>query len=150
MSNRVCSWEKEDDTHECRKRRWYLVGDLVDQLLCDEVSLPRHLFEARWQQMQFTSVSENPPFSSIVIVMDFAEKYTCMMQEEVQSAHWYINSITIHPFVGYYKCPNNDCDVQKPVCEDPRPPAGAKHRGRNGSHVPCEDPNIGRNPYGLC
>ena len=38
-------------------------------------------------------------------VLDFAENYTCIHQDEIQSAHWYHDMLTIHPIVSYFRCP---------------------------------------------
>ena len=35
--------------------------------------------------------------------MDFAEDYRCQSQQEVQSAYWNPEQVTIHPMVFYYK-----------------------------------------------
>lgn len=35
-------------------------------------------------------------------VFDFAENYTAQQQDEVQSAHWAQDQITLHPIVCYY------------------------------------------------
>ena len=42
------------------------------------------------------------------MVMDFAENYACQYQDEVQSAHWNHNQVTIHPISSYYAC--SSCD----------------------------------------
>ena len=42
--------------------------------------------------------------------MDFAENYSCVAQQEVQSAHWSHNQVTIHPTVAYYRCQEEGCE----------------------------------------
>ena len=37
------------------------------------------------------------------MIMDFAENYKCSFQNEVQSAYFDQNMVTIHPMVYYYK-----------------------------------------------
>ncbi|KAJ8050292.1 hypothetical protein HOLleu_03436 [Holothuria leucospilota] len=75
---------------------------------------PCHLFQAKWQQGQYYSLCKNPPEKSVVIVMDFAENYSYAMQHEVQSSHWYIAQVTLHPMVAHYQC---ECDQTSPVRE---------------------------------
>ena len=41
------------------------------------------------------------------IVCDFAEKYTFVVRDEIQSFHWNNDQVTIHPLVGYYKSDDN-------------------------------------------
>lgn len=47
------------------------------------------------------------------MVMDFSENDTCVFQDEVQSAHWHHDQVTVHPIVTYYGCKT----CAKPVCE---------------------------------
>lgn len=35
--------------------------------------------------------------------MDFAENYTCQVQDAVQSQHWANVQVTLHPFVIYFR-----------------------------------------------
>lgn len=93
------------------------LHELVEEIKTELASYPNHLFQAKWQQKQFTTASTCPPPSSVVTVMDFAENYTCSIQREVQSAHWYQAQVTIHPVVTYYRCQNNECDNNTPVRE---------------------------------
>lgn len=45
-----------------------------------------------------------------MIVMNFAENFTCITQNEVQSAHWTKMMVTLHPMVTYYTCKMDGCD----------------------------------------
>ena len=47
----------------------------------------------------------------IVVHMDFSENYSTFYQEEIGSAHWMKNLITIHPLVAFYRCPTCDDDT---------------------------------------
>ena len=48
--------------------------------------------------------------------LDFSENYSPFYQQEISSAHWMKNLITVHSFVVFYKCP--DCgDGAKPVSD---------------------------------
>ncbi|ESO97658.1 hypothetical protein LOTGIDRAFT_152749 [Lottia gigantea] len=78
------------------------VKQLVDQLKEELISLSTHLFIARWQQNVFYTITKNPPTNSIVMVMDFAENYLCVMQNEAQSAHWYQMQVKEINENGYY------------------------------------------------
>ncbi len=39
----------------------------------------------------------------VLTVCDFAENYTFIIQDAVQSYYWKNDQVTIHPFVSYYK-----------------------------------------------
>ncbi|KAJ8050612.1 hypothetical protein HOLleu_03877 [Holothuria leucospilota] len=90
---------------------------LVDELLKEMTGFLHHLFEARWQQMQFNKVIKEPGEKEVIMVMDFAENYQCLMQQEVQSAHWYQAQVTLHPVIAYYKCEEESCENAGPVRE---------------------------------
>ena len=83
----------------------------IKQVLLEEVAfLSEHLFRANWQHAQFEALRARRPFptNTLVMVMDFAEKYACQYQDEVQSAHWNHKQETIHPISTYYAC--SSCD----------------------------------------
>lgn len=86
------------------------VGALILELTEETKSLSEHLFVASWQQAQFSQLLKNIPPSWTVLNMDFAENYTCIMQNEVQSGRWGHNQVTVHPTVAYYRCPKEECD----------------------------------------
>lgn len=64
-----------------------------------------HLFEARWQQVQFSKLSKSVKKNQVMLTADFAENFTCFSQNEIQGAHWMRNAVTIHPTIANYKCP---------------------------------------------
>ena len=80
-------------------------------------SFSAHLFNAKWQFEQYKSVSSSPPPGAAVIVMDFAENFTTLVQNEIQSAHWARNQITLFPVCMFYIC--DQCKFNcKEVVED--------------------------------
>lgn len=83
-----------------------VVLDLAKEL----DKLAAHLFVAAWQQNQFSQLLKSVPSHWGILNMDFSENYSCVNQNEVQSAHWGHNNITIHPAVSYYRCPNENCN----------------------------------------
>ena len=38
-----------------------------------------------------------------LVCLDFAENYTCIVQNAIQSFHWAAKQVILHPFVAYYK-----------------------------------------------
>lgn len=86
------------------------VTEVIVKLSGELQNFAQHLFVAAWQQNQFTWLQKNVPKSWVVLNMDFAENYTCVAQEEVQSAHWSHNQVTIQPTVAYYRCPVGSCE----------------------------------------
>ena len=55
------------------------------------------------QYTQLRHLKDILPDRDIIIQMDFAEDYRCRSQQEVQSAYWSPEQVTIHPIVFYYK-----------------------------------------------
>ena len=80
------------------------LHDIMAELETELSTLSVHLFQARWQQDQFSSLIRNPPAKSVILVMDFSENFTCTTQREVQSAHWAQTQVTLHPMVAFYTC----------------------------------------------
>jgi len=50
------------------------------------------------------SFKRNLPCGWLLQVLDFAENHTCVQQDEIQSAHWYHEMVTIHSIVLYFQC----------------------------------------------
>ena len=92
------------------------VTQLIDELMVDAHSLAKHLFVAEWQKECFNTLSKTIPQESIVMHLDFSENYSTFFQNEVSSAHWVKNLVTVHPLVVFYNCPS--CDgVTHPVMD---------------------------------
>ena len=80
------------DNHE-------FLSDLKEKL----VSIKKHHFIAKRQAnfLQSKKLALSP--SEIIIIGDFSENYTCIVQDAIQSFHWVNSQVTLHPFVVYYK-----------------------------------------------
>ena len=75
------------------------LGCLLADLMKELAPLSRHIFTHRWQHKELKrllSKLKSLP-GTAVIINDFAENYLCKYQDEVQSAHWGYNQVTIHP-----------------------------------------------------
>ena len=53
------------------------------------------------QFREVKNLKENLPNGHVIVQMDFTENYTCRSFEEVQSAYWNANMVTLHPMVIY-------------------------------------------------
>ena len=66
----------------------------------------------RCQREQFTSLRLQMPEGQVIHVLEFAENFTIVHQDEVSSAHWNHDRVAVHPTVCYYKCEHcNDATV---------------------------------------
>jgi hypothetical protein len=84
------------------------VPELVEELINETVELAKHIFVAHWQHNMFVQIRTHLPDDWALFVLDFAENYTCLAQDEIQSAHWATDQVTVHPLVVYYNCKHND------------------------------------------
>ena len=76
--------------------------DFVDSL-CEklEVLLP-HSFIARQQSSFQTELKCDLKPGEFLVVADFSENYSFVLQDAAQGFHWNNSQATIHPFVAYY------------------------------------------------
>ncbi|KAJ8043450.1 Reticulocyte-binding protein 2-like a [Holothuria leucospilota] len=80
------------------------VETLLAELLKELDPFALHLFTWRWQHSQYSRIVHNPPEGTVTMVMDFAENYACLQQDEVQAGHWHHHQATVHPIVATYLC----------------------------------------------
>ena len=83
------------------------VDSLVEYLL----KLRKHDFIAKEQAAFLVEKKSSLQEGEIVVLGDFAENYSFVIQDAVQGFHWNNTQATIHPFVAYY-----DDAVRGEVC----------------------------------
>ena len=81
--------------------------------------MPEHIFNASWQYRQFTTLIDDLPQTTVVMVLDFGQNYACFYQDEAQAAHWFHNQVTVHPIVAYHKCPEAEETVKELIFLSP-------------------------------
>ena len=79
------------------------VEDFIENLVCKIDNLTTHSFIARSQSQYLKERKESIDKSSCIILLDFAENYNFIAQDEIQGYHWNKDQITLHPVVIYYK-----------------------------------------------
>ena len=57
----------------------------------------KHVYIKREQAKYFESKIENLQEDEAVVQVDFSENYTCKHQDEIQTAHWSQEQVTIFP-----------------------------------------------------
>ncbi|XP_048845329.1 uncharacterized protein LOC125716737 isoform X3 [Brienomyrus brachyistius] len=79
------------------------VQEFIDKI-CDAFdNLREHHFIAKAQAKYLRETKENLCAGEAVILLDFAENYSFIVQDAVQGFHWNTAQATLHPFVVYYK-----------------------------------------------
>lgn len=79
------------------------IEDYITELSSKVWSLSTHHYIAKQQSQYLKTLKENLPYNELVILMDFAENYSFVVQDAVQGFHWENSQATLHPFVVYYK-----------------------------------------------
>lgn len=77
-------------------------NDFIDLLIKKLDKLTEHNYVAKKQGEYFKKLKENLQFGECVVVLDFAENYSFVVQDAAQSFHWNNSQATIHPFVIYF------------------------------------------------
>ena len=73
-------------------------------MLIDSVEkLTSHSYIPRAQTSYFQKQKDNLDTHSAIVLVDFAENYSFVVQDEVQAFHWNNVQATLHPIVIYYR-----------------------------------------------
>lgn len=82
--------------------------EFIDELLEALNNLLRHSYIAKQQSKYFKDLKENLPPGCFIVICDFAQNYSFVIQDEIQGFHWNNEQATLHPFVYYYKNETED------------------------------------------
>ena len=69
--------------------------------------LKAHHFISEMQSKFLHECKEKLVKNEFIVISDFAENYTFVVQDEIQAYHWVNDQCTIHPFCIYYKNEEN-------------------------------------------
>ena len=113
LRNEICKkWSADDTTSFTQWEKVYHSELMDDELPVHEFleviveklkKLLSHYFIYKQQQNFLKIEKETLSDNECIIILDFAENYTFMVQDAIQSFHWNNTQATIHPFVIYYK-----------------------------------------------
>ena len=113
LRNEICKKWSADDTISFKQWEKVDRSELMDdELPVDEFleviveklkKLLSHHFIYKQQQNFLKNKKETLSDNECIIILDFAENYTFMVQDAIQSFHWNNTQATIYPFVIYYK-----------------------------------------------
>ncbi|KAK3911628.1 ARL14 effector protein [Frankliniella fusca] len=79
------------------------ADEFIDVIIEQLKTLLPHHFISKEQSKHYKYLKENLKEGEVLTVCDFAENYTCVVQDAIQSYYWKNEQVTIHPFVAYYK-----------------------------------------------
>lgn len=100
----------------CKKmKKVYKEGTIKDVFISLRSKMPNfleHVFVKRKQSNYFEERKSNLQQGEAVVQVDFAENYSCKNQDEIQSAHWHQEQITLFTVAVWTR--NEDKDL---ICE---------------------------------
>ena len=67
------------------------------------VRLTRHHVVSKSQSRTFSDMKKNVGEREAVVVADFSENYSFVIQDAIQGWHWDASQATVHPFVAYFR-----------------------------------------------
>ena len=77
--------------------------DFLNSLVKDLPYVLKHDYIKNAQSDYFRKTKNLLTEGEFVVCLDFAENYTCVVQNAIQSFHWSAKQATLHPYAIYYK-----------------------------------------------
>lgn len=82
------------------------LDDFLDYFITKLKKLIPHHYISNQQSDFIKNKKASLRTTEVLVQLDFAENYSCEIQNAAQSYHWNKNQVTIHPLVVYYKTPD--------------------------------------------
>ena len=79
------------------------VEEFIAKIVDDVYEVCPHHFIAKAQANHLKMTKENLSENELIILLDFAENYSFVVQDAVQGFHWENSQATLHPFVAYFQ-----------------------------------------------
>ena len=107
--------EKLNDRETIKYHQWTMVDraemteiidtkeDFIEKLTNKIFNLTRHHIISKIQAKYLQDLKENLQENEVAVIGDFAENYTILIQDEIQSFHWSNIQIVLHPMFVIYK-----------------------------------------------
>lgn len=91
-------------TDRCTLEEVVESSELFLDSLCKKINtLTRHHYVAKMQSDFLKNLKNNLQSTEVIVLGDFAENYSFVIQDEIQGFHWENSQCTLHPFVIYYR-----------------------------------------------
>jgi len=79
------------------------VSDYIEKVTDALDNLRHHHYIAKTQAAYLRRLKADIQQGTAIILLDFAENYSFVVQDAVQGHHWNNSQATLHPFVSYYQ-----------------------------------------------
>ena len=80
-----------------------LTCDFMEKLIQEIDHLTTHHYIAINQSQYLKYLKDNLKPNQAIIILDFAENYSFIVQDGIQGFHWNNSQATLHPFAVYYR-----------------------------------------------
>lgn len=100
------SWISTDRTQQVQFT--VTLEEYLDILVTSLEKLTPHSYVTKSQAKYLKDIKSNLSKSEAIILIDFSENYSYVLQNEVQGYHWTNNSCSLHPVVIYTKQENTE------------------------------------------
>lgn len=93
--------------------------DFIESLVIAVGNLTTHHYVARNQSAHFVTCKEQLDYETCVLVSDFSENFSFIIQDSIQGYYWANDQATLLPFLGYMKMfDGTDISVSMAVISD--------------------------------
>ena len=79
------------------------LHELLETFVKKIETLTTHHYTAKHQSAYLLALKENRGPEQAIIIIDFPENYSVVVQDAAQGYHWDNSQATLHPFVTYFK-----------------------------------------------
>jgi hypothetical protein len=94
-------WTHTDGTRLITRQE--LACDLLEEIVLQINAITSHSFIAKAQAAYLSQQKESLTQGTAVVLFDFAENYSFVVQDAVQGYYWDNSQATLHPLVAYYR-----------------------------------------------
>jgi hypothetical protein len=99
------------------------LDEFIETLVHRTDQLTSHHYIAKHQSAFLSNLKQELKPGEAIIILDFAENYSFVVQDAAQGFHWNNNQATLHPFVVYYKKDDQTahasmCVISDHLCHD--------------------------------
>ena len=94
-----------------------MILDEFIERLCEQLDeITSHSFIARSQSQYLNKLKENLKCDEVIILEDFAENVSFIVQDEIQGYQWNNQQCSLHSSVLYYRKENESELVSTSIC----------------------------------
>ena len=79
------------------------TDEFIEVFVGKLMTLKKYSFIAAQQNSYLNEIRNSLNSTEVIVLLDFSENYSFVIQDEVSGFHWNNNHATIHPFLIYYR-----------------------------------------------